>query len=306
MEELKSPTKKDAYEQDLELFTELRSLESSKETENCARAKEIRHTIIDSCKGLLINEVYKYRSPLFNKSFMDDLIQEGLLELVERMDTYNPSHDKKARFWNYARKWVLFRIKRIIGTQKNSMQWPSELIESLKKVIIVQEYFVYVYRREPTISEVAKTLGVQPGIIEMLLNVNLNISSLDQNIQDDDSKHTIVDTIEDESQENPFQSLSHTDLSELLYHTMEDLTDRDYLNLTLHWGLRFGYAKSAELIIDEHSKPNSEIRALEELIIAKTGDDLTTTIQSVLGCHEDQGDCKPSDGLLDHLGLKIN
>jgi len=285
------------------LFKRLRYLESDDKTVDSQKAQDIRKRIIESVYRLIYDKAVSFWEPKHGEAALHDLIQIGMTEANKCLNTYDYQNKSGAKFSSYVSEFVNPAINKYVAKKNNPMNWPHELLQTCSKVIFTRNLFLYTYKREPSMNEVANLLEVDVRIIEMMFRMQMNLGSLDAQLSDEPNSATLYDLIEDENAEHPFESTTNSELSELLYESMEDLTERDYLNITLRWGLRTGYATSAEAIIDEYNKPDSEIRAFEELIISKTGGDLSLNIHTILGCHEDQGDCKPSDGLLNHLGL---
>ena len=287
------------------LFERLRTLELHESTKNNQEAQDIRQYIIESVYKMICKRATSFWHPDQGGAALEDIIQTGMSEVIRCLDSYDHTNESGAKFSTYVASFAYNAMNKHIANRNNPLGWPHELLETCSKVIFTRDLFIYHNRREPTMHEVAKLLEVDVKLIEMMFRIDIGLSSLDANLGDDAEGSNLYDYVADDSTDNPFESTTISELSEMVYHSMEDLSERDYLNMTLRFGLRSGYATSIKSIITEYNNPGSEIRELEEQLINMTEGDSTLSdqIRSVLGCHESQPDCKPSDGLLDHLGL---
>ncbi len=111
----------------------------------------------------------------------DDLFQAGCLGLIKAADNFNP--DLGFSFSTYAVPVILGEIRRIFrdgGTVKVSRQ----LKENSRKASAIREELAKQLDREPTIGELAHTLGVSPETASEYISASMPAISL--TVFDDD------------------------------------------------------------------------------------------------------------------------
>lgn len=91
----------------------------------------------------------------------DDLFQAGRMGLLDAIEKFDPSNDKKAQFQTYA----TFRVRGSILDEINSMDWtPRSVRQNIKEVL-------------RSIEKHYTDLGIEPRVDEIAKQVNLDIDT---------------------------------------------------------------------------------------------------------------------------------
>lgn len=149
---------------------------------------------------------------------MDDLFQVGMIGLMKAIENFNTSYN--LRFSTYAVPLIIGEMKRYL--RDNSQIKISRTIRDLAyKVLQVKEKYMQEYKREPTIKELSKELDVDKGaIIEAMQSTN-SISSLQEEVKNDDGNAlTMIDQIPN-TKENVKDINVSIDLQDALHHLTE-------------------------------------------------------------------------------------
>lgn len=149
---------------------------------------------------------------------MDDLFQVGMIGLMKAIENFNTSYN--LRFSTYAVPLIVGEMKRYL--RDNSQVKISRTIRDLAyKALQVKEKYIQEYKREPTIKELSKILEVDKGaIIEALQSTN-SISSLQEEVKNDDGNAlTMLDQIPN-TKENVKDMNLNIDLQDALNHLSE-------------------------------------------------------------------------------------
>jgi len=162
----------------------------------------------------------------------EDLVHQGLLGLIDAVDRYNP--DFGTQFSTYA----TVRIRGKVLDYLRSMDWLSRTArhrsKSIQKAIqtITSQTNV-----PPNEKEISEFLGIDLDKVHQgLLDSNKVIVSLDALVNaDDENETTLYDTLADDNQLDPADIASENDLKSHLISSIEKLTERDQLVLSLYY-----------------------------------------------------------------------
>lgn len=105
----------------------------------------------------------------------DDLFQAGCLGLVKAFKNFDES--KGFAFSTYAVPVILGEIKRLFR-DGGSVKIGRALKEKSRLAVAKQEEITVELGREPTVSELAESMNIEPAEAAMLLNVSAPVASL--------------------------------------------------------------------------------------------------------------------------------
>ncbi len=139
-------------------------------------------TLVESNLRFVVKTAKRYRG--LGLSF-EDLINEGNLGLLEGAKRFDPS--KKVRFLTYAVWWIRQAILHALADQGASVRLPQRQVNLLHSLRRAQKEMSSTLHREPTVSELARAMAVEPDTVRNLQVRNQKELSLDEFLGEDEN-----------------------------------------------------------------------------------------------------------------------
>jgi len=162
----------------------------------------------------------------------EDLVNQGLLGLIEAVDRYDPSYN--TQFSTYA----TFRIRGKVLDYLRSLDWLSRTARHRTRdirqaITILTERF----QRNPTDAELAQHLGMDiEKVQQALVDSSRVLVSLDAVIEvDEDSETSLYDTLADDNQQDPSDIVGERDLQARMVAALKELPEREQTVLSLYY-----------------------------------------------------------------------
>jgi RNA polymerase sigma factor FliA len=162
----------------------------------------------------------------------EDLVNQGLLGLIESVDRYDPSFN--TQFSTYA----TFRIRGKILDYLRSMDWLSRTARHRTRdlrqaMTVLTERF----QRPPTDAELAEHLGMDIGKVQQaLVDSSRVLVSLDAVIDiDEENESSLYDTLADDNQTDPSDLVDQMDMQQRLVLALKKLPEREQQVLSLYY-----------------------------------------------------------------------
>jgi RNA polymerase sigma factor for flagellar operon FliA len=163
---------------------------------------------------------------------VQDLIDAGVVGLIDAIEKYDPSKDVK--FKTYAE----FRIRGAIFDELRSLDWVPR---SVRKMInkLEETYLTLEQRmgRPATDEEVAEEMGLQIEDFYQLLRQasGVSLTSIDQSLNIDNSSKTVLEVLEDSPDKNPMGQYSINEMKELVTKAINNLPEKERLVISLYY-----------------------------------------------------------------------
>ncbi len=180
-----------------------------------------RQHLVESNQRLVISIARRYPHP--GMDFLD-LIQEGNLGLMRAADRFDAT--RGFRFGTYATWWVRQSIGRLLAEQSGAVRIPPHVQESLYKLNRLTRRQVLQTGNEPSIDELAKSLGKTTARVKEILAAGRAPISTDAMIGDADDSLTFLDFIPD-PHELPDEEADRRVRQTILYEALDALNERE-------------------------------------------------------------------------------
>ncbi|MCL5006468.1 MAG: FliA/WhiG family RNA polymerase sigma factor [Acidobacteria bacterium] len=203
---------------------------------------------------------------------LDDLINTGVLGLIEALGKYDPT--RNVGLQSYAR----YRIQGAILDSLREQDWSPRLLRHKgRQLELTQEALRSRLGRAPTQTELATELGISDETFNQLLSdlKGLEVASLQEPLFSDG--HALGETMVDTVEENPFTLCQRAEMNGLLAEAMSKLPARKRHILDLYYfkgmtmrevGIQMGVCESR--ISQIHSAALASLKArMREVLAAR-------------------------------------
>lgn len=190
-----------------------------------------KNALLDQHTDLVKKLAYQLKSKLPPSVELDDLIQAGMMGLLDAANKYEDSHG--AQFETYAAQ----RIRGSMLDELRSADWlPRSIRKNMREV-------------ENSISQLEQQLGRQPSEVEVAKNLALSLESYYEKLNhcsghqlvyyedfhdaESQGEHFLDRFVQDEG--NPMQSLLESDFKLALVEAIESLPEREKVLMGLYY-----------------------------------------------------------------------
>lgn len=162
----------------------------------------------------------------------EDLVNQGLIGLIEAVDRYNPAYG--TQFSTYA----TVRIRGKVLDYLRSLDWLSRTARHRTRAVqTAMNELVTKLQRTPSNSEIAEHMGLEePKVTQALADASHVIVSLDALTDiDQEGDGSLYEMLADDHQEDPSDVVAERDLKSQLMQAIEALPEREKLVLSLYY-----------------------------------------------------------------------
>jgi RNA polymerase primary sigma factor len=205
----------------------------------------------------VITVANKYRG--FGMS-LQDLIEEGNIGLIQAAKRFDVSRNVK--FITYAVWWIKQAIMHSLAEQSGTVKLPVKQAGKITKFNKKSQQMCQDMEREPTQSEVAKSLGYNDDEINSIMRAYRTHLSLDTPLKNDE--HTpYLDLLENKNLIPYDDQIMQESLSEKVDQMLEDLSEREATILKMRFGFS-GEVKTLEEIGQKIGLSRERVRQIEK------------------------------------------
>lgn len=163
---------------------------------------------------------------------VDDLINSGILGLIDAVEKFDPS--KEVKFKTYAE----IRIKGAILDELRAMDWiPRSVRKIINKLVDAYHKLEQQLGRPARDEEIARQLGLKMDEFYLLLKqaAGVPLISLDGLVDHDEKRRSILHCLEDPKSTNAFGILGLSEVKDVLAKAIDDLPEKEQNVISLYY-----------------------------------------------------------------------
>jgi RNA polymerase primary sigma factor len=195
-----------------------------------------------------------------------DLIQEGNRGLMRAVDKFE--HRLGFKFGTYATWWIRQGIQRALADNARTVRVPCHQIGLLAAIDRVRGELMGETGREPSVEEIAKTLGSTVEETRSLRAVSRHPVSIHEPLGDD-AERSLGDFLNDHSAANPGLDADQHLLKERIAEVLRSLTPREREVIELRFGLKDGQPRTLDEVAKCYGITRERIRQIEARSLVK-------------------------------------
>jgi RNA polymerase primary sigma factor len=222
-----------------------------------------REHLITANSRLVISVAKKYMGR--GVPFLD-LIQEGNIGLIRATKKFD--YRRGHKFSTYATWWIRQAVTRAIADQGRTIRVPVHMGDQINKLLRLQHQLTQRLGREPSVDELAGSLGVPPKKVENMIQVARRPLSL-ETPTDDEEDSVLGDFIEDDEAPPPDDTATYNLLREHLGDVLNSLPPREVRILQLRYGLLDGQAYTLEEVGRKMGVTRERVRQIEAQALSR-------------------------------------
>jgi len=253
--------------------TPLFTPEQEFETATRARSGDFaaRQAMIEHNLRLVVNIAKAY---LGRGVPLADLIEEGNLGLMHAIDKFEPQ--RGFRFSTYATWWIRQGVERALMNQGRIIRLPVHVVRELQQVLrarrLLENDPAFQARRpgdEVRAEDVAALLGADPAHVADLLALAEAPRSLDATAGSPGDEHTLGDSLADEAATDPTGAAHEQEVTRLLDHWFEQLSEREREILRGRFGLHEREPETLEVLSERLGLTRERVRQIQNEALLK-------------------------------------
>ena len=191
---------------------------------------------------------------------LQDLIEEGNIGLIQAAKRFDVS--KNVKFITYAVWWIKQAIMHSLAEQSGTVRLPVKQAGKVSRFNKKSQEMCQNMEREPTQSEVAKSLGFDDNEINSIMRAYRKHLSLDTPLENDDQT-PYLNLLENQDSIPYDDQIMRNSLNEKVDEMLKDLSEREAMILKMRFGFS-GEVKTLENIGQKIGLSRERVRQIEK------------------------------------------
>jgi len=181
--------------------------------------------------GLVKKMAYQLKAKLPSCVELDDLVQAGMIGLMDAIQRYEDNHG--AQFETYASQ----RVRGAMLDELRGADWlPRGIRKNMRDIEVAVQQLEQKLSRPPTESEIAKHMNFTlEDYYDVLSDCQGHQLIYYEDFQDDDGGEHFLDRYVDDDTSDPVKSLLESDFREALIDSIDHLPEREKMLMGLYY-----------------------------------------------------------------------
>lgn len=197
---------------------------------------------------------------------LGDLINEGNLGLIKAAKRFDETRGFK--FISYAVWWIRQSILQALAEHSRVVRLPLNRVGTLNKISKVSSELEQISEREPTTTEIAEELNLNPYEVSNTLKISGRHSSLDEPFQTGE-KNSLLDVIPSDQKPSPDTALLTESLKIEIERVLDTLTEREKKVIQLYFGIDREKPLTLEEIGEQFNLTRERVRQIKKKAIRR-------------------------------------
>lgn len=228
-----------------------------------SKTKRAKTEMVQANLRLVISIAKKYQNRGLQ---LLDLIQDGNIGLMKAVEKYE--YQRGFKLSTYATWWIRQSITRSIADQARTIRVPVHMIETMNRLHQLSGKIIRETGKEPTPVTLANKMELPIEKIRKIISIADEPFSIDA-ISNIDGEMNLIDMIQDNSSENPLDTVINKDLNDTINHILASISPREAQVIRM----RFGIGGESDMTLEEVGKhfdvTRERIRQIEAKALRK-------------------------------------